>query len=371
MAGEGVGITQRVLNVTIAKWGKRISNETIQKYLFLKLLKEKGKIKKNCHGGENRWPWQYRRHKLRGHQDAVPKQFARETVTKNANLPWKGYDGSEFISLMEKGQNGGEEAMVKLFSNRMALLEESLTDELGRQFYLDETLTGDPVGTGFAGIESMMSLTGQTATDEFATTLDDTYAGQGTSYTAHGTAGQTPVKGTNPEYGAWSPVIVNCNRTVDAATVAWDEGADEYIRCGIIEASKSSSQSYMPDIGLLTKTAYKELLNILDDKEHLHFSRGGKDPGGAAFGFSAMPSIDGVPFTWDFGIPGTDSRSDVVYGYMLNCDQIELRLLDQANIWRSFVNWNIRQGGDELYMVCLGQLLFECPRYQTKFAAIS
>ena len=61
MAGEGIGISPRVADVTIARWQRHISNQTINSYRFLAELKKHGNIRYNESGGELRWPLKYRR----------------------------------------------------------------------------------------------------------------------------------------------------------------------------------------------------------------------------------------------------------------------------------------------------------------------
>ena len=60
MPGQGVGVTERVAQVTISKWTKKVSDLAVQKFAFSAMLKSKGKIKYGCKGGEIRWPVRYR-----------------------------------------------------------------------------------------------------------------------------------------------------------------------------------------------------------------------------------------------------------------------------------------------------------------------
>lgn len=373
------GITPRVIDATIQKWAKKMSDFTVARYLFLAQLKKKGKIKGDAHGTEMIWPWEWRRHPLESFEDAIPQQITRQRTTKTSTLPWRGYQVGDARTHQEKAQCDGDEAKIKLLSTITERMRRNATRGMGRQWYLDGNATtaatlgsGNPPGSGFHGAESIFGITpgGQTATDEFATVLADTYGGQSTAYTAH-TLGPTPVKGTDPEYGVYSPVVVNCNRTVGGSPVAWDANADGYIRSGIIEASRDTSEEERPDMGFLTRTAFRELADLMSTKEQLTFAHGNQGDKPAGFGFGPLLYIDGVPFTYDDGVPLVDANSDTVYGYMFNFDRMELVLCGQSDLWEGFTEFNMRQKADEFSLISYGNLKFESPRHQTKFAAIS
>jgi len=367
--GVGVGVSQRVALTTIAKWMKKLSVQTTQKYALLKKLQMHGNIEYGCHGGELRWVVKYRDHDLAGHVDGAPKQFQRVKTTFNAALPWRGYESSDVITLKEKYEHGGQEAVVQIFNNREALIRDGLQRQLGREWFKDGNATGNE--QTFHGIESFGSMTGQTAADELATTLNDTYAGTSTSYTS---LKSNAVKGTDEEYGVWSPVVVNSNRTPSGGSLRnWEDYADEYIRLGLIEADYGGVAGEMVDLVLLTKTAFRQFLNIADDKERINLSRG-SELEMVRLGFKNAVELDGVPVMWDNGIAATDGASDTVYGYGFNCSKVKLKILGGSkskSLFNARVTWNDDYAATRLYFHLLGNLCFESPRHFIKFAAIS
>jgi len=360
MAGEGVGISPRTAEVTIANWFKEVSDLTIQKYAYLKMLYEKGKISYGVGGEQIRWPVRVRDHAIGAHVDGGAKTFQRVNTLDNAFLTMRGYDSTDAITLKEKLINKGPAAIIEIFNARKDYIRRGLHRKLAAEWYKDGNATGNE--HTFHGIESFMSMTGQTASDELQTTSDDTYAGLTTA------AGDATVDPDSVK--TWTPVIVNSNRNPGSGTRAWADFADEYIRTGIIESSFGNNTEEMIDLILLRKTSYRDLLNIADDKEHLHFTRGA-DVGMAKFGFKQFVEWDGVPIGWDAGIPATDGASDTIHGYGLNCDFLKLCLLNEKTLWECIVTWNSSRAADEFYFYCLGNLVHESPRYFVKWAEIS
>jgi hypothetical protein len=371
MAGEGVGVTQRVINTTISNWADKISDLAVNRYILLALLKKKGLIKFGQHGGELRWVIRYRDHDIEGHVDGAAKTFQRVLTTKNMNLPWRGYESTEAITLMEKLQNGGKEAVIKVLANRLPLVREGLMRRLSREWFKDGNATANAAAQTFHGFDSFTSVNTQTDTDRLATTPNDTYAGQSTAYTAHKSGA---VKGTDEEYGATSPVLVHTGYDPGSGALAWSSYADEYLRHGIIEACYGSAPEDMLDLILLNRDAYRELLNLADDKERLVFDRGeGLDV--VKMGFKHFVEFDGVSVGWDASVPDTDDHGDTVEGYGFNTDQMELCLLNPGGegggLWAHNTTFNSDHQADRMYFYCLGNLKFKSPKFFAKWADLS
>jgi len=364
MSTEGVGVSQRVAKVTIAKWLKRISEQTIQKFAAFKAMEQKGRIERNCHGGKLVWPFRYKDHQISTYVDMGLKEFSTHDGLEDATLPWGAYDVKDAISLMEKAQNGGEEAMVQILNSKEEDMRKAATKQFNQELYSTGATTGR-----LKGLDSCCSVTGQSATDEFATTPNATYAGISTAYDTYHASDYSQ------GYKVWSPILPNCNRTVDGATQAWADFADEYIRKAILAASYGQDESENTDMILLRKASFEALLNICDDKERITVSRGA-NLAMVKLGFKNFVEIDGVPTGWDFGIPATDVNSNVLHGFGLNTDQLKLCVLEEGKkktkgLWRAKVTWSTAQGATLIYMYLFCQLRIESPRHVIKFAELS
>jgi len=364
MAGAGIGVSQRVAAATIAEWSKEVSEQTVQRYILLSMLQKKGRIKYGCNGGESRWVFRYRDHTLRGFPDNVPLSFTKETTIKNANLPWRGYYVADSITHQEKLEQGGDSAMIKIFEGRSELMRRGAIRQLAPEFFVDGNSAAAVANNSFHGIESMMGIAAQTSSDHLATTHDDSYAGQSTAVNALGTGESSNV---------WTPVIVNTDYDPGDGTRSWANYADEHVRFGLIESTYSPSKEDNTDLILLTKSAYNDYLNILDDKERLNIKRG-ESIATAKMGFDKFVEQDGCVIGWDLAVPTTDSDSMTVRGYGFNTDRMKLKVLGpkkSKNLFDSRVTFNDDYQADRVVLRLLGNLCFESPRHFTKFADIS
>ena len=358
MAGEGVGVSERVARTTISQWSKMVSEQTIDRYILLKMLQSKGLIKYGNSGGEMRWVVRYRDHALKGFPDNAPISFGREHTLLNAKLPWRGYHLTDAITLREKLEQGGKEAMIKVFSNREEVMRRAAGRQLSGEWFKDGNLAANAAAETFHGIESFMGQTGHTDTNVLCVTQNDTYAGLSTAIS--GITGATNSK-------MWTPVIVH---TADNANT-WTTSCDEYIRKLLIEACYGAGPEDNQDLILLTKDSYEILLNKLDDKERLNFRRG-EGTAVAKFGFDKFVEFDGCSIGWDAGVPSTDTVSGVtntVRGYSFNTNRMKLKVLGGGkSLFKGRVTFNDNYQADHIFLYLLGNLVFESPRHFGKLA---
>lgn len=364
--GQGVGVSQRVQAVTLAKWFKKVSELTIRKVVILALLQKKGLLKYGASGGQMRWPIYKEEHQLYGFPDFRPVNRARIHTKDNAYLGWRGYYSPDTITLREKLENSGPEAVIKIFGDREKLMRQSLTRLMNYEMYKDGESADGIANERFHGIESFMDInTGaQVASDVLATTLADSYAGLSTVESA--------LNPTNPQLNRlWSPTIVNSNRNPGGGVLAWEDNAVEYLRAGIIRNKYGNMTGEKLDLITLTQSAYEALLNLLDNKERILVNRGAGEQL-VSMGFTDVVEVDGVPVMWDIACPAVDDNSDVVYGYGWTTEMIELHLLgEEKQLFKVKLSFNDSYIADNIFVWCLGNLRFDSPRYFAKWAAIS
>ena len=355
MAG-GLGVSPRVAATTIEEWAKVVSEEAEKHLPHIALMRKRGRIKQgDASGGGMRWVVRVKDHALQGFTDMKAITFDRVNTKVNALLPWRGYYIVDSISLREKLEQGGPEAMIKVFSNREEVMRRAAVRGLAGKFYLDGNLTANIANEEFHGIESFMGIGAQTATDSLATITNDSYAGLSTTAAA--------LDATNTK--AWTPVIVNTNKT----GTAWSTFADEHVRKGLLNAQYGTGAGNQIDMITLTQDSYEAFLNLMDDKERLQVARG-KGQGLSALGFSAI-NFDGVDVIWDAAVPATDAEDAVtVHGYGWTISQMELRLLNSGNLFASKVTYNDSYATDNIFLYIVGNLKFN-PRHFAKFADIA
>jgi hypothetical protein len=367
MAG-GIGVTERLAMTTIEEWAKVVSEETERFLVLPALMKKKGLIQYGCSGGQFRWVPRIKDHQLKDFVDFQPVDVERVHTVENAFLPWRGYYIHDAISLREKLEQGGPEAMIKVFANREGLMRDGAMRGLADQFFIDGNATGNT--NKFHGIESFMGIAAQTASDILATTHDDSYAGLSTA--VGGISGATNTR-------AWTPTIINTNHTPTGGQKTWANYADEYIRTALLRLKFGNGPRNTPDLVMLTRAAYEDYLNLIDDKERIPVSRGA-NLGLTKLGFGNHVEQDGCAIMWDDSVPQTDSDLTTaddgtdVRGYVFTTSQMQMKVLGGKGSKQLFtpkVTFNDSYRADNIFMHLLGNLKFEGPRHFGKFADIS
>lgn len=358
MAGEGVGVSERVAATTISQWAKMVSELTEQRYILLSLLKSKGRISYGNSGGEIRWPFRYKDHALSGFPDNSPIAFSRKHTLKNATLPWRGYYLEDAITLREKLEQGGKEAMIKVFSNREEVMRRAAIRQMADEWFKDGNSAANAAAETFHGIESFLASSNSSDTLE-NDVYSDSYAGHTTA--AGGIAGSTDSR-------VWTPTVVNS--TYGSNT--WATKANELIRHMILQLSFGNSSEDNIDLILLTKTSYRDLLNLLETKERLNIKRG-EGVSVAKLGFDKFVELDGVSIGWDAGVPATDDGGTAVNGYAFNTDRLKLKVMGKkgGSLFTARTTFNDNYQADHIFMHCLGNLQFESPRFFGAFKEVS
>jgi hypothetical protein len=370
VAGQGVGVTERVLQTTIAEWSKKVSEETTRNLVLFAMLQKKGKISYGHSGGQMRWVVRKGEHPLTAFVDMEPVTVQRRNTKVNAYLGWRGQRADDLISLQEKLENAGPEAMIKAFEGREALIREGAIKALSEMVYTDGESAAAVAANQFHGLESFMGITdgSQTATSIIATVHADTYASLGT--VVGGVGGSATDTKTNR---IWTPVIINTSQTPAAGIKNWSDYAVEYIREMLIRGTYGQGEGDRMNLVMLNRDAYTDLLNLMDDKERILVNRGAGEEL-VSLGFRNIVEIDGCPVTWDFACPTTDSDSNTVRGYGLNTNKVEFCVLGpkgQKKLFDSRVDFNVSYSADQISLWLLGNFKFESPRHFGKLVDIT
>lgn len=362
MAG-GVGSTERVMKATIEAWARKVSEITERNLIVLALMKKKGMIEYGCDSAQHRWIVRTKEHELRPFPDGVPVSFDRLNTKENAYLPNRGYFVSDTITLREKLEQGGPSAMVKIFSDREGLMRRGATRRLAAEIFVDGNDPVQQAREAFHGLESFMGIGAQTASSIIASVNNDTYAGLSTAVAS---------LSTDPLFDRiWTPTILNTNHTPASGQKTWANFADEYVREMNLRLTFGQDEENRPDIHLFTRDSYRDLLNLLGQKERIQVGRGTSEEL-VQMGFTNTVNVDGVACTWDNSVPVTDSDAVVVRGYTLTTSMMKLRLLGaDKQLFKSKVTFNDSYQADNIFLWVLGNLKFECPKNFGKFADIS
>lgn len=348
--------TLRIMRTTRELWSKQLSDQTVEKHALLKLMQGKGRLQYGCTGTAVKWTVKYKRIDLVPYADMDALNFARNTTVLTATLDWRGYKLPDAISELELAMNeaGNDTQIIDLFKGKLEQLSDDANEQIGAEFYKDGNATGNE--KRLHGIESFLSVNAgaQLAADQYATTLNDTYAGLLTAKGNYGgLATDSPIK---PEYEFWSPVVVNT--TYNGETFA--TSAVKQIRRAISQANKGGKGNNL-DLIVMTRENFNLLKNQLDDKQRQVIPATDL----AKFGFPDTVNVDGVDCTWDPDVPATDPAGLVVDFYGFNTGKVKFKLLGKKKMLWGMCGDTFREENMTQRFWCgmYGNLCFDGPRF--------
>jgi hypothetical protein len=321
----------RTLQTTMAQHIADVEPAMLRNFKFGALLESEGRTSFNSGAGFD-WRLQYRLHEVSGTTGETVRNFARRNLWKTAALEYRGYTVSDMLYYKELRENSGKEALIKVVDGFAERLEESLKQGLAPEFYVDGNASGNE--TSWHGKESFFGTNGtvnvSTGAQRTANASDpvcypsDTYATLATDLGTFGGDNESSVvwpEGiADPEYDAWTPLIVNYTSTYFAGSAAtWAAQCDEALSYAMTHAQRNSVENMMDTI-LLNRKLFWQFKQRQRAKERINVTDSLKL---RSLGFKDTIEFDGVEIGLENAIP-----SAVGYGFSVkNC---ELRCLDET-----------------------------------------
>lgn len=358
----------RVVNTTIADYIRQEEVNVLRERKLLALLQSRGRLTFNHEGDEMNWKVRYKRAPMTGYADGDTLSFARKERHKTAVLGWRGYSATDSVSKMEKLQNKGAAAIIKIFDNTARLLMEDISENFAGEFYIDGNAAGNL--KRLHGIESFFGVSGTAAAGVDAPS--DTYAGLNTglgyyggSWSALAAAPTTdwPSGSGDASYDFWSPLVIDYAHTGWAgATNTWKDNCSAVLRYAITHQGRNASKKKMMDLVLLDPDLFRQFANAQDGKQQITIRRGDK-VGLVSLGFTDVIEFDGMEVTREYGVPRLS-------GYGLAIDQMELCSLQDRLFVPEGPDFEIASKSHRFSIDFMGNL--KCnPRYFTKFKKTS
>lgn len=351
-------------SITINKYIREVTKAIMRKRVLLAMLQSRGRISLNQSGKLIDWKVKHKRTALVPFDDGDAIVFSRQNKYKTAQLPMRAYVVSQSMSKADKLMNSGKEAIVKKYSEMVKELLEDIRDGFCEQLVqVDGNASGST--NRIHGLESMFSASNNASA--LVGTNNDTYAGLSTARGTYGGSwtGTWPDGYGDSQYDFWSPLVVNYNSTLAAAsggwsatTKSWSNTCIEALRFAIINTQRNSDDL---DLFLLEKNLYRLALDRIDDNERLVVNRN-QDPGMTKLGFKGI-NVDGVDIYWEQGL-----TSGVGYGLCI--DELEL-MSWQNQLFVSLSDFNLEKVSDQVAVDFYGNLRCKSPRTQCKLAALA
>lgn len=303
-------VTARVSVSTIREYIRKVEESRTQKYKMLTLLKKKGRITFNHSGIKFNWKAKVHRNEPVGMGDLQTMQYERINRLKEAELDYRAQSMNEAISKMEKLQNRGKPAIVKL-EDMVGDMTEDFLCSLDKQVYIDGDATGNE--DKLQGLLTIVA-TGSSADAYPVPTTSDSYGGLVMSRGYYGgtSTGTYPDSVDDPLYYFWTPFQVHYDHADFGAS--WEAGGAEAMRFGL-EYFESSRGEDRPDTIFVTPKMLAQFKESQTSKEHIEVVRG-QDSEMTKLGFKAV-SWEGAEIVSDYHVPSG-------HGFGVKLDDIEL-----------------------------------------------
>lgn len=360
----GFGTNQYHANVTINRYIREETKAIMRKRVLLAMLQSKGRVTLNMSGKLVDWKVKYKRSPMSPFTDGDSIVFTRQDKHKTAQLPMRSYIVSQSMNKSDKLMNAGKEAIIKKYSSMVKECLDDIRDQFSEQLI---QVDGNAAGNTdrIHGLESVFSATNNASA--LVGTNNDTYAGLSTTRQNYGGSwtGTWPDGYGDSQFDFWSPLVVNYNSTLAAAsggwsptTKTWSNTCVEALRFAIINTQRNSDDL---DLFLLEKNLYRQFLDKADDSERLVVNRN-QDVGMTKLGFRGV-NVDGVDIYWEVGVP-------TGVGYGLCLDEIEL-MSWQNQLFASNSDFNLETVSDRVAIDFYGNLKMTSPRTLCKLAALA
>lgn len=319
------------LNTTIPMYLREAMNNIMRSRILLARLEQMGRISYNNSGTHYAWPVKYKRNPMEDFADGDVLTFGRVDRYKTAELNNdRGYVCKEMMSITDTLQNSGNEAIIKLWSEKAEVMMDDIRENFADQFYIDGNAAGNE--KKIHGIESFMGGGAAVAAPGFVQP-SDTFAGLSTALGNQGGTftGTWPVGSTQtPQYDYWSPLLVDYTSPVAGAysssTRTWPNTCTEALRKAFTYTQKKKAQTGKLDLVLLEGELLLQWKNAQDNKQQIKVERG-QNAALVSMGFTDIVEQDGIALSTEYGMP-------LNTGYCFNSNMMELRSM-QAELFKS------------------------------------
>lgn len=358
MATFGTNTDQfsRVLNSTIADYVKKQMENILAKYVFLAMLKEKGKIKKSPGGDSKQWAVRYKRNTLHYLTDLPSISFQRINKRVNAKLTPRGYWMSDQVSMMERWVNRGPAAIIDVTNTIMSELMDDFKFALNEQPYKDGNATA--TNKGWSGTETFGAMSGSVSGNAAVGSPSDTYAGLATNLGVKGSWDTTnwPNGTGSVGYHYWSPLIALYDSTLwDGTNSTWRANC---LRCLAKTSMWQDLRGQKVDLWLLTGPAYDQCYEKVEGKEQIRTERSASNSLMIKLGFGKTFNYQGTEVTYERGLPVTDVDSAQLAGYGFNWDGVELTHWTPDLVWSPEVDFSIESLSQRYMVGTVSELCF-------------
>jgi len=367
--------TTRTILTTLKEFLRGYETETLRNRILTALLMKRGRIKYGAGGLGPQWQVKFKQATIQGNDGTGTLTFSEQQRYKQAYLPYRGYAVVDSATKRTRVLNKGAEALVNIMETIVTNLTEDLEEQFGQEFYIDGNASGNE--DRMHGVESFFGINGtlnvSTGAQRSANAADlvaypdDSYATLDTDlggYSGSQTTGTWPSGVATADYDFYTPVMVNYTSTGFAGSAdTWAQQCLESMRYGINKARRNSGKKGALDLIVLDGDLYRQFLDKQDSKERINI----ENTEMRELGFGNMTQLDGVPITWEYGIPASINGSTGSQGYGFNVDYMELRSC-QGQLFEPETGYDMSSRTERFVVDFIGNLICQSPRHFLKLA---
>lgn len=310
-----------VLNTTIPKFLRQQEVNILRNRVLLARMEQNGRISYSNTGTKFDWKVDYKRAPMTTFADGDVISFARVDRHKTAQVPNdRSYIVPEMMSEIEKLQNAGDEAIIKLWDSKMTSMLADIREQFCDQLYIDGNATGNT--KKIMGLETFFGAASTAAAPGFVKP-SDTYADLSTAVANYGgnvINGTWPGGTVDPQYDFWSPILVDtvspvANAYPGISSLNWMNTCNQALRKLITKTRKAKAADGKLDLIMLEDTLFEQFKNAQDNRTQIRVERG-QNLALLALGFDVI-EFDGVAISTEYGMPAST-------GYGINTMKMEL-----------------------------------------------
>lgn len=281
---------------------------------FFMALKKRGHIETGLTGQNLTWNVNGGRHQMAAYDDAEVINITRKKHEFQCVLPWAFLTVSDAITRDEIAMAGSDTALRRVNKDLLERMKRNFQTRLNAQAL---TQDGNATGTNVLhGVETFMGISGVGSGAALATT-SDTYAGQSTA-----SGGITSIDDVEPD--CFSPKVINYTFTGWAVTgQTWRLNCRQALTFAHDQLTKGNEPSDRPDLGILARTLFSDLKDVLAANQRLIVN--GVAPTNIGLGIAGGIEYDGVEYIFD-----ADQTANV--GHILNFNDIFLDVLQVPEV---------------------------------------
>jgi len=361
-----------VLATTVSEYSKGAEDLTVRNRPLLSYARKYNRFQYNCSGTSSTWQVKYKQPPISQAGDDGNISFNVNTAYKQATLPWRGYQGTDRLTELQKQMNKGLPALINLYEGKVDELIQSFNDTFPSQLYVDGNASG--YENAFHGLNSFTGAANSAATN-LVSNPSDSYAGlttnlgtYGGTWTANRSSSESPQypnatiakdwpwgSGTS-EYDFWAPKLVNTTGTGWTGSTKFQDNCEEVInRTSLWLASTGGSDGPMLGVfggdmfGDIRKFFAARNRQIVPNKE------------ATDLGFGDTINLNGVALIHDFDCPASS-------GFMFRVSAMKLKFLYSKMFEIKGPEYDIHTNSYLMLLNCYGNAQFS-PKHVAKLNA--